>query len=122
MGEINILLQAFSVRFILADSYLEFVGHFPNPSDMRLGWGMAINLRLCPFVAWQDSWEADMQAVVKGTSEISKYVLIRCCTKRLCHNLFAENTLCYKSTTYYFCACLKPASVFFPSYKGRQNL
>lgn len=32
-------LQAFSVRFILADAYLEFVGHFPNPSDTHLGAG-----------------------------------------------------------------------------------
>lgn len=26
------------VGFTLADAYLEYIGYFPNPSDMLLGW------------------------------------------------------------------------------------
>lgn len=50
-------LQAFSVGFILADAYLEFVGHFPNPSDMHLGRGL--NLCLRPFIGWDNSLAAE---------------------------------------------------------------
>lgn len=60
-------LQEFSVGFISADAYLEFVGHFPNPSDMHLVWGM--NPHPCAFIACENTLEAEMQAVVKGTSE-----------------------------------------------------
>lgn len=78
-----------------------------------------MHLCLCPFIPWESSLEVETQTVVRGASEIGNCVLIRYCTKRLCHDLFGENTLCYKSITYYFYACLKPASIMFLSYKRR---